>query len=143
MYKKFSQGRVFSKSTSPLPPKIISQSKMDIFDFAKVARMAFHEAGSDFAQKIDQLEAEAVKRGSLVIQVWLKLTSPWVGKVVELLQERDYFLGGLLPQWFDSDGMLMQKLLFSPDFDSIQLHSDDSKKIAEFVKSDWLRKCSK
>lgn len=143
MYEEFSEGRVFSEATSPLPTKGISRSRMDIFDFAKVARIAFHDAGADFAQKIDQLESDAVEKGASVIQVWFKLTSPWVGEVVKILRGRGYFLGGLLPQWFDDDGMLMQKLLFRPDFDSIHLHSDASKKIAEFVRSDWLRVCAK
>ncbi len=143
MYGRFSNGRVFHESTSSLSGEIVSRSKMDIFDFAKVARIAFHDVGSDFSQKIEQLELEALKKGSIVIQVWFKLTSPSVGEVVRILQGRGYFLGGLLPQWFDDDGILMQKLLFSPDFESIKLHSEDSKKIAEFVRSDWLRTSSK
>ena len=143
LYEEFQEGRVFNKSTSPISEKSSTTSKMDIFDFAKVARIAFHETGCDFGERLAELESEAVSKGSVVIQVWVKLTEPWVGKTVEILRERGYFLGGLLPQWFDDDGMLMQKILFTPDFESLQLYSDDSKKIMEFVRSDWGRVCSK
>ena len=143
MYGHFLSGRAFSESTASFPIHTVSQSSMDIFDFAKVARIAFHETGSDFAECISDLEAEAVKKGSLVIQVWLKLTSPWIGEVVKVLQARGFFLGGLLPQWFDDDGLLMQKILFTPDFESIQLYSDHSRQIADLVASDYHRLCGK
>lgn len=139
MYEKFSLGRAFSESTSLPPRHTVSRSDMDLFDFAKVARIAFHETGSDFAERMSDLESEAVKKGSIVIQLWLKLTSPWIGEVVKVLQARGFFLGGLLPQWFDDDGLLMQKLLFVPDFDSIQLYSDDSRRIADLVRADCRR----
>jgi hypothetical protein len=139
MYGGFLTGRSFSESTTLAPKGKVSQSKMDIFDFAKVARIAFHETGSDFAERISDLESEAVKTGSVAIQVWLKLTSPWIGEAVKLVQERGFFLGGLLPQWFDDDGLLMQKLLFKPDFESIQLCSDDSRRITDLVRSDCQR----
>jgi hypothetical protein len=139
MYEHFLSGRAFSESTASLPIHTDSLSSMDLFDFAKVARIAFYETGSDFSERISALESEAVKKGSVVIQVWLKLTSPWIGEVVKDLQARGFFLGGLLPQWFDDDGLLMQKLLFTPDFESIQLYSDHSRQIADLVATDCHR----
>jgi hypothetical protein len=141
MYGDFSLGRTFSESTEPIPPSAASEAKMDVFDFAKVARISFYETGSDFAERISDLEAEAVKKGSIVIQVWLKLTSHWVGTVVNVLRARGFFLGGVLPQWFDDDGLLMQKILFMPDFESIQIYSDRALRIREHVKADWHRSC--
>lgn len=143
MYGNFASGRTFSESIETIPPSIVSKAKLDLFDFAKVARISFYEAGSDFDERISELESEAVEKGSIVIQVWLKLTSAWVGQVVKILQARGFFLGGVLPQWFDDDGLLMQKLLFVPDFESIQLHSDRALRIREIVKADWHRSCEK
>ncbi len=37
---------------------------------------------------------------------------------MKILREKGFFLGGVLPQWFDDDGLLMQKVLFTPDFAS-------------------------
>jgi len=139
MYGNFSSGRSFHESRGPIPLGAVSESKMDVFDFAKVARIAFFETGSDFAERMSDLESDAEEKGALVIQVWIKLTSPWVGEVVKILREKGFFLGGVLPQWFDDDALLMQKLLFMPDFDSIQLYSDRPRRIRDFVKSDWER----
>jgi len=141
LYGNFLSGRTFSESTDMLPRSTVSQSNMELFDFAKVARIAFHETGSDFAERISDLESEAVEKGFVVIQVWLKLTSFWIGEVVKVLHARGFFLGGLIPQWFDDDGLLMQKVLFIPDFESIQLYSDYSRRIRDLVKSDWQRLC--
>lgn len=137
MYGNFSLDRSFHEAGEPIPGRTVSESHMDVFDFAKVARIAFLETGSDFAEHMSDLESEAEGKGAIVIQVWLKLTSPWVGEVVKVLRGKGFFLGGVLPQWFESDGLLLQELLFTPDFDSIQLHSDRARRIRDLVKSDW------
>jgi hypothetical protein len=143
IYGDFAIGRTFSESTESIPLNTVSETKLDIFDFAKVARISVHEIGSYFAEHMSDLESEAVRKGSIVIQLWLKLTSPWIGKAVSILHARGFFLGGVLPQWFDDDGLLMQKLLFIPDFESIQLYSDRALRIRDLVKADWHRSCEK
>ena len=137
MYGILSSGRSFREAGAPIPKDTVSESSMDVFEFAKVARIAFLKTGSDFAQHMSDRESEAEERGTLVIQVWLKLTSPWIGEAVKILRGKGFFLGGVLPQLFDDDGLLMQKLFFVPDFGSIQLHSDRSSRIRDLVKSDW------
>jgi len=137
MYGNFTSGRNFHTDGAPIPGGTVSKSNLGVFDFAKVARIAFLETGSDFAEHMSDLESEAEERGTLVIQMWLKLTSPWIGEAVEILRGKGFFLGGVLPQWFDDDGLLMQKLFFVPDFEAIQLYSDRARRIRDFVKSDW------
>ncbi len=34
----------------------------------------------------------------MVIQVWLKLSWPWIGAIVAMLKEKGYLFGGILPQ---------------------------------------------
>jgi hypothetical protein len=46
---------------------------------------------------------------------------------------------GAQPRWFDTDGFLMQKLLCPPDFDGIQLLTDFSRQLLEFIREDWQR----
>ncbi|MGO9121212.1 MAG: hypothetical protein ACLQPD_26830 [Desulfomonilaceae bacterium] len=139
MYGNFTSGRSFHVAGEPIPVGTATESKMDIFDFAKVARIAFLETGSDFAEHMSDLESQAAQKGAIVIQVWLKLTSPWMGEIVKILRTKGFFLGGVLPQWFDDDGLLMQKVLFVPDFESMQLHSERASRIRDLVKSDWER----
>jgi hypothetical protein len=64
---------------------------------------------------------------------------PWVGEAVAILRDIGYFFGGALPRWFDSDGLLMQKLICSPDFEGIVLVSEFAKQLLEFIKEDCRR----
>ncbi|MFZ5868382.1 MAG: hypothetical protein ACOYXY_21030 [Thermodesulfobacteriota bacterium] len=142
MYSGVTSQRRFRTGDQPIPADMVSDANMTIFDFAKVARIGFSEAGSDFAEKLGKLEIQAAEKGVVVLQVWIKLTSPWIGHVVNNLREKGYFLGGPLPRWFDDDGLLMQKLLCPPYFESIKLFSDRAQRILEFTKADWERASS-
>ncbi len=139
MYGSFASGRNFSDANEPIPVGTVTESKMDVFDFAKVVRIAFFETGADFAEHMSDLESNAREKGAVVIQVWLKLSSPWLGEIVKILRTKGFFLGGVLPHWFDHDGFLMQKVLFEPDFESMQLYSDRARRFRDLVKSDWER----
>jgi hypothetical protein len=103
--------------------------------------LAVHAAGADFESTFDEQEKTIREKGVVVIQVWLKLSWHWVGQAVDVLRKRSYFLGGILPRWFDVDGMLMQKIIGEPNWEGIQLYSDRAKKILEMVKGDWSKVC--
>src|SRR5208283_2453004 len=90
MYGNFSSGRSLHEAGEPIPGGTATESKMDIFDFAKVARIAFLETGTDFAEHMSDLESQAEQKGAIVIQVWLKLTSPWVGEIVKILRTKGF-----------------------------------------------------
>jgi hypothetical protein len=95
--------------------------------------------GHDLADYLANLENQALGQNVVVIQIWLKLSYPWSGAAVDILRSKGYFFGGVLPRWFDEDGLLMQKLVCEPDFDGIQLYSDEAKEILSIVKADWTR----
>lgn len=121
-------------------PPYHSTTRMDVsyFDFAKLARFAVWEAGEDFAAVLEAEEKKALDKGAVVIQVSLNLGFH-VEEAVEILRGKRYFLGGLLPRWFDQDGMLMQKITKRPDWEGIQLLADRAKRIREIVEADWRR----
>lgn len=85
--------------------------------------------------------ARAVAQNGEVLQLWRKLQSPAVAAAVDLCRGRGYFFGGLLPRWFDHDGLLMQKVLCQPYCEDIQLYSENSREILRMVKNDW--ECSR
>ncbi len=116
-----------------------SRADMTIFDFARVARIAVGTVGSDFGAYLSDLENRAVAQKVEVLQVWLKLDSPSVVAAVDSCRARGFFFGGLLPRWFDGDGLLMQKILCRPDFEEIKLYSEAAHRIFEMVKMDWER----
>jgi hypothetical protein len=139
LYSALDDKRSILISDQSLPDSVRSQGEMTVFDFARVSRIAVPSVGSDFDAFMQELETKALERKVVAIQVWLKLGCSWVGAAVEILRDKGYFLGGLLPRWFDEDGLLMQKLTIDPDFDSIQLYSDRSKQISAMVQADWRR----
>lgn len=108
-----------------------------IFDFAKVSRFTVQEAGADFAAVFAKEEDAARQRGTMVHQVWLQLSWPGVGRVVDLLRGRGYFLGGVLPRWLDVDGLLLQKVFGTPHWDGIQVFGERAGRILELVRADW------
>jgi hypothetical protein len=139
IYSRLDDQRNLAVADKSLPADISTKAEMTVFDFAQVARIAIHESGHDLAEYLTNLENQAVAQRVVVIQVWLKLNAPWSGSAVDILRSKGYFLGGVLPRWFDEDGLLMQKLLCDPDFDGIQLYSDEAKEIFTIVKEDWTR----
>lgn len=139
IYSRLDDSRDLSLGEKSLPANLSSKAEMTVFDFARVARIAMHEMGNDLADYLTNLENRALAQKAVVIQVWLKLSAPWSGPAVDILRSKGYFFGGVLPRWFDQDGLLMQKIVCEPDFDGIQLYSDEAKEILSIVKEDWAR----
>ena len=72
-----------------------------------------------------------------VIQVWLKLSWQWAGRLADFLADSGYVIGGVLPQWFGEDALFMQKIIARPNWEDINVFSDRAHTIRDFVKSDW------
>lgn len=139
IYQRISDARELSLSDKAIPAGSRSNTEMSIFDFAQVARIAFHNVGEDFVARIAELEALAIERHCVVFQVWVKLTMPWVGTAVDALRRNGYFFGGALPRWFDDDGLLMQKLRCDPNWCDIQLYSDNGRQLLAMIREDFGR----
>ncbi|NCO60368.1 MAG: hypothetical protein COZ70_11745 [Deltaproteobacteria bacterium CG_4_8_14_3_um_filter_51_11] len=137
LYSELDDTREIFISTEKPGAESRSRFNTQYFDFAQVARIAVWETGNDFAALLANEEATLLGRGALVIQVWLSLGQPWISEAVEELRRRRYFLGGLLPRWFDHDGILMQKVMQLPNWEGCQVHFDRGRRIFEFVKADW------
>jgi len=139
IYEGLDDKRSFAVSTAKCSS--LRQTRIDtqVFDSAHVARLTVHYAGSDF-QKIFLAEERRLRSRDLrVIQVYLKLSWPWITRIVTQLRKNSYFFGGLLPQWFGEDGFLMQKILSRPNWEGIQLFSERANRILEFVNADWRK----
>ncbi|MHB8069293.1 MAG: GNAT family N-acetyltransferase [Desulfobaccales bacterium] len=127
----------FVPSSRELPGAQETRVETQIFDFAKVARFTVQEVGADFASVFDKAENAARQQGAIVLQVWLQLSWPWVGRAVDLLRSRGYFAGGVLPRWLDVDGLLLQKVIGPPHWDGIQVFGERAGRILEMVRADW------
>jgi len=116
-----------------------SRLEAEFFPFAQLVRLAVREAGADFAAALEAEEGKGLARGAEVFQVWLPLSGPWIGAAVEELREHGYFFGGLLPRWFDADGMLMQRTTHRPHWEGIKLEFQRAREILSLVQADWER----
>jgi len=125
-------------STENLPSAGPTEIASQVFESPRLARVTVHQAGGDFEAVFDEEEKRIEKDTPCeVIQVWLKLSWPWVGAVVDILKSRGFFLGGILPRWFGEDGFLMQKVLTRPNWEGINLHTDRASQILRFIQDDW------
>ncbi len=129
--------RTHTPSSGKLPGGRRSSLTKRFFKHAGVGRFNVVSAGEDFKTVVTALEMEGREQETLVFQFFLNLSEPWVGEAVEILREKGYFFGGCVPRWFDADGMLMQKILQPPSFDSPHLHSEKSRQLLELVRRDW------
>ncbi|MDD2558779.1 MAG: GNAT family N-acetyltransferase [Desulfuromonas sp.] len=121
----------------------LTGSKADIevtrFEFAGVARCIITSPGADLSTRLAELERELRGEDYALIQFFVDLGKAWSGGVVELLRAQGYCLGGLLPVWFEDDGLLMQKHFVDPEFDSLKILTDRGRSLLEMVKRDWER----
>lgn len=137
LYEALDSSRSFEISRDPLPAGVVSGGTSQTFEFAGVSRINVTEMGEDFEKWLGSLEKELLESPTRVIQAWLNLACPWVGHAVSVLRGRGYFLGGVLPRWFDDDAILMQKIIGAPDWAGIHLLSDRSRRILELIRTDW------
>ena len=105
-------------------------------EFAGVGRVNLAAVGTDFPACLSAFEADMDSRNAAVRQFFVNLSDPAGTAAVQMLKAQGYFFGGLLPRWFDTDGILMQKLLKLPDFNAIRLHSPKAGTIREMVAAD-------
>jgi len=135
-YQDLDDERQFVLSTQPLSSQRTTLNTQ-VFDFAQVARVAVNVLGRDFPLVMQTEEDRLLKHGIRVIQVWLSSGDPSLGEAVDRLRERGYFFGGVLPRWFDSDGILMEKILDTPVWEDIVLYLDQAKTLMALIQKDW------
>lgn len=102
---------------------------------AGIARITVNKAGTDFGRVLHDLEIRVGKE--TLVQIYLNLGDRACPKAVGLLREQGYFFGGLLPLWFESDGLIMQKLPREPDWEEVHLHDADAKAMMAYLRQDY------
>ncbi len=141
-YREHDDERDFVYQGENRPQDLATRIDAMVFEAAGVARLPVLQAGSDFGPFMDREEARLKAMGIVTIQVWLNLTWPWVEKAVAELRCRGFFFGGLLPRWFDDDGLLMQKIQIRPNWEGVNLLYDRGKQLFDLVKKDWAETVS-
>lgn len=134
-------GREMQAVDAILPREGETRGQEKIYDFAGVARIAVESIGADFSNYVAELEKLFQAKEIQAMQVYLPLNQRAIGGAVALLREHGFFLGGVLPCWFGSDGLLMQKIRnANPEFAAVKLYTDKAGMVLDVVKSDWNRR---
>ena len=139
LYADFDHGHRFLPGAAPLSAEQTTQGKLELYPQVAVARMNFTVIGSDFSELLTKFDHQARASGILVYQAFLPLTAAATGEAVDILRRHGYFLGGVMPRWFGDDGLLMQKVIGSPNFEGIHLYTDRAKNILSLITADWQR----
>ncbi len=143
LYGGLDDERELLPSEGPPPETSEFHVETQYFAFARVARLAVWEAGGDFRKAFENAEDVALRQGATVIQAWINTGQPWCGWAVDILREKGYFLGGVLPRWFDTDGLLMIRTRHRPFWEEMKIYYERARKIAAIVKADWERRGAK
>ena len=114
-------------------------SALEMIDLPRfdMTRLFVRSAASDLDDEIASLERQARASGRRMLQVVLDLGNPACGPAADLLRDRGYWLGGLLPRWFDADGLLLQKSLDQPNFPAIETYSEDAGLLLQVIQDDY------
>ena len=111
--------------------------KDDYYEAAGAWRVSVSAIGGGWASTLDELLSEAARRNVISLQVVLSASLPYTGAAVEMMRQRGFFLGGVFPRWFGSDGILMQKVLGKePDYDGIKLYTAVARDLLAFIRED-------
>jgi GNAT superfamily N-acetyltransferase len=102
-----------------------------------LVRQTIQRCGKDFPELVDSSEAMAGEHG--MVQLCLNLGDPAAPQATEALRRRGYFLAGLLPCWFGTDGLAMQKVGREPDWEAIQVCSPKADAVRRMVRDDFER----
>jgi hypothetical protein len=137
LYAGLTSRRNFKKQDFKTSHDSASRARIHFFGLQKVARMYVETIGGDFISVIDRFERTISANDSTISQVYLPLGNSSTGTAVETLRAKGYFLGGLLPRWFNQDGLLMQKITGTPHFDQIHLYSARAEQLLGFIRCDW------
>ncbi|HOI75973.1 MAG TPA: hypothetical protein PLO63_17700 [Syntrophales bacterium] len=126
----------YRNATADVPPEGPSDVQSVAFEGANLARLTIQAIGSDLREIVKGKEKLHAGGGATVFQVYLRLTDPGIGFAVRTLRGCGYFFGGVLPRWFDDDGLMMQKTLHEPNVPGLRLYTDKAKTILEFILRD-------
>ncbi len=140
LYEGLDDERVLLPAEGKPPPRTKSRVESQYFAFAQVARLAVWDVGEDFREVFTEKEREVLERGAMVFQAWVNTGQPWCGWAVDILREKGYFFGGVLPRWFDTDGLLMIRTRHRPSWEGMEIYHERARKFAAIVREDWERR---
>lgn len=118
-------------------PIVGGELQVSRFSSAGVARCRVSKPGRDLDKKLDELETALRGDAYALVQVFIDLGESWSGEFVEMLRKKGYSFGGIIPLWFGSDALLLQKFYTDPGFGELKILTDRGRSIVELAQKDW------
>lgn len=116
------------------PPAESTESQVAAHDAASYARMTVTTIGRDFPDVCTQMAAD--HSGRHVLQIILPLWQPGITLAVGAARKAGFFLGGVLPLWFDRDGLLLQRVAGDIDWSQIKTLTQEACDLRDAVRAD-------
>lgn len=114
-----------------------SRQRSEYLEGPALARLDFWECGADFESVLSQLERDYLELGAQVLQLALNLEDPRSLAAGEAAAARGYSCCGLLPRWFDGDGLLLQRNREKPSFGNDRIDGSKGKELAQRIELQW------
>ena len=137
IYARLDDQRTLKVADQRIPTHQETKLNTRYFDHAGVLRIAVHQIGADLTTKVREEIQRHREKGGQIFQVWLPLHQPYTGDAADQLRKQGFFFGGLLPRWFDHDGMLMVYMDHTPHWEDIKLYLREMRELMEVVRNDW------
>ncbi|MBP2636062.1 MAG: hypothetical protein H6Q72_1969 [Firmicutes bacterium] len=100
-------------------------------------QIAVQTLGSDWSEVAGNILEHAKQHKLISLQVILNMACPCIDTAVTILRQQGFFLGGLAPRWFGSDGIVMQRILDKePDYNTIKLYTKTGKNLLAAIQAD-------
>lgn len=132
------RSRCYQLGIAPLPDSGVTVWEEKYYASAQTWKIAVREIGADWPTVVAEILAEGLQKQVISLQVTLNTACPQIGIAVRQLREQGFFLGGLVPRWFGTDGVLLQKVFGNePDYDGTKLYTRTAKELLTFIRADW------
>lgn len=129
--------RTFLAAQAPLPAHGLSVLEENYHQSARTWKISVREVGADWPAVLDKLLGDAANRRVVSLQVTLNTSCRCLDGAIDHMRQRGFFLGGLAPRWFGTDGILMQQVLGKePDYDGIKLYTKTAKALLGHIRAD-------
>jgi hypothetical protein len=139
IYERGQRKRRYAPAAQALPETGETAYARTLIAGAGLLRVSVKEAGQDLPEVVEGLVQEYRSAGAEVFQVFLPLDQPWVGSATEVLNRKGFFFAAVVPRWFDADGLMLQRLVKTTQYDAMHIDSDFSKDLLKFIIQDRCR----
>lgn len=133
IYEGVQGKRTFARSAAQ--PEGASQLASTYLEGPQLLRIDVSRPGADLSARL--LELESGHEGAPVVQLRLPLEDPTTPAAIEALARRGYRCCGVLPRWFDGDGLLLQRNRQPADFSGNKIHTPRGKELEQRIQAHW------